>query len=311
MRKFFKVNVASEDMKLALLITVQNAFLLAIYGQGRITPWRNRDCTRMTQACDRITRGIQGIPGPPGIDGSPGEPGQAGPAGPKGFRGPPGRSRPGPPGPAGPPTGQRPGPSGDRGESGRRGNPGDRGDNGENGQRGRKGFKGFDGDKGRIGPEGSPGEQGPPGMTGSAGTMGAWTRCSWELNRNKDNGLLKECIFSKKDPNSVLHVVYEGNLQIGLCQDCCKRWYFIFDDAECNNPGPVDAIMSGGLGRNYPFYSYGRIEGFCERRFSSGLVRIGLQMENCKTFASSTLPYNIQLYKRYGSILIREIPPAQ
>lgn len=298
-------------MKLALLITVQNAFLLAIYGQGRITPWRNRDCTRMTQACDRITRGIQGIPGPPGINGSPGEPGQAGPAGPKGFRGPPGRSRPGPPGPAGPPTGQRPGPSGDRGESGRRGNPGDRGDNGENGQRGRKGFKGFDGDKGRIGPEGSPGEQGPPGMTGSAGTMGAWTRCSWELNRNKDNGLLKECIFSKKDPNSVLHVVYEGNLQIGLCQDCCKRWYFIFDDAECNNPGPVDAIMSGGLGRNYPFYSYGRIEGFCERRFSSGLVRIGLQMENCKTFASSTLPYNIQLYKRYGSILIREIPPAQ
>lgn len=121
----------------------------------------------------------------------------------------------------------------------------------------------------------------------------------------------QECIFTKKDPNSVLRVVYEGNLQIGLCQDCCKRWYFIFDDAECNNPGPIDAIVSGGLSRDYPFYSYGRIEGFCERRFSSGPIRIGLQMENCKTFASSLLPYNIQLYKRYGNILIQEVSPAQ
>lgn len=298
-------------MKFALLIAVQNVFILAVYGQRRITPWTNRDCARMTQACDQITTGVQGTSGPPGIAGSRGEPGPAGPAGPQGLRGPPGRSRPGPPGPPGPPTGQRPGPPGDRGERGRRGSPGDPGDDGENGLRGRKGFKGFDGVKGKRGPEGSPGERGPPGVTGSAGTMGTWTRCSWELNRNKDNGLLKECIFTKKDPNSVLRVVYEGNLQIGLCQDCCKRWYFIFDDAECNNPGPIDAIVSGGLSRDYPFYSYGRIEGFCERRFSSGPIRIGLQMENCKTFASSLLPYNIQLYKRYGNILIQEVSPAQ
>ena len=42
-----KVNVADEDMKFALLIAVQNVFILAVYGQRRITPWTNRDCARV------------------------------------------------------------------------------------------------------------------------------------------------------------------------------------------------------------------------------------------------------------------------
>lgn len=121
----------------------------------------------------------------------------------------------------------------------------------------------------------------------------------------------QECIFTKQESNSVLHVVYEGNLQVGLCKDCCKRWYFVFDDVECKTPGPIDAVMSGGLSLDYPFYSYGRIEGFCETRFPSGPVRVGLQMENCPTYASSPTPHNLQLYNRYGSILIQEVSPSQ
>ena len=42
-----KVNVADENMKFALLIAVQNVFILAVYGQRRITPWTNRDCARV------------------------------------------------------------------------------------------------------------------------------------------------------------------------------------------------------------------------------------------------------------------------
>ena len=41
-----KVNVADENMKFALLIAVQNVFILAVYGQ-KIAPWTNRDCTRV------------------------------------------------------------------------------------------------------------------------------------------------------------------------------------------------------------------------------------------------------------------------
>ncbi|KAJ7378244.1 hypothetical protein OS493_024193 [Desmophyllum pertusum] len=266
----------------------------------------------MTRECDQITRGVQGVPGPPGLPGSQGAPGPAAPQGPTGVRGPPGRSRPGPPGLPGPPSGRaRPGPRGDTGERGTSGSDGDRGDAGAPGEIGRKGYQGFPGDQGIKGEEGDSGDSGPPGTVGSPGTMGSWSRCSWELNRNKDNGLLKECIYTKQDSNSVLHVVYEGNLQIGLCKDCCKRWYFIFDDVECKNPGPIDAVMSGGLGIDYPFYSNGRIEGFCEMRFPSGPIRIGLQMEDCPTFSSSLIPYNVQLHQRYGNILIQEVSPSQ
>ncbi|KAL9965810.1 hypothetical protein ACROYT_G029658 [Oculina patagonica] len=297
-------------MKFFTAFILQNVFFLAVYGQ-RVRPWTQRDCQRMTSQCDQITRGAQGAPGPQGLPGNQGAPGPTGPQGPRGARGPPGRSSPGPPGPPGPPTGQRPGPPGDPGERGISGSPGDRGDAGTPGPRGRKGYDGFPGERGIKGEEGDSGDPGPPGNVGSSGTMGSWSRCSWELNRNKDNGLLKECIFTKQDSNSVLHVVYEGNLQIGLCKDCCKRWYFIFNDAECKNPGPIDAVMSGGLGLDYPFYSYGRIEGFCETRFASGPIRIGLQMEDCPTFSSSPIPYNLRLYKRYGNILIQEVSPSQ
>ena len=69
--------------------------------------------------------------------------------------------------------------------------------------------------------------------------------------------------------------------------------------------------MSGGLSLDYPFYSYGRIEGVCETKFPSGPVRVGLQMENCPTYSSSSASHNLQLYNRYGSILIREISPPQ
>ena len=41
-----KVNVADENMKFALLIAVQNVFILAVSEQ-RITPWTNRDCARV------------------------------------------------------------------------------------------------------------------------------------------------------------------------------------------------------------------------------------------------------------------------
>lgn len=69
--------------------------------------------------------------------------------------------------------------------------------------------------------------------------------------------------------------------------------------------------MSGGLSPDYPFYSYGRMEGFCEKRFPTGPVRVGLRMENCPTYNSSSTPYNLQLHNRYGNILIEEVSPSQ
>lgn len=69
--------------------------------------------------------------------------------------------------------------------------------------------------------------------------------------------------------------------------------------------------MSGGLSLDYPFYSHGRIEGFCENTFLTGPVRVGLRMENCPDYVSSSTPYNLQLYNRYGSLLVQEVSPSQ
>ena len=118
----------------------------------------------------------------------------------------------------------------------------------------------------------------------------------------------QECEFRKRSANSVLHVVYEGNLQLGLCQSCCKRWYFTFNGVECADPTSVDAVMSGGLKTNYPFYTYGRIEGYCLSKYRAGPVSVGLGIENCAGFSSSPTPFQTSLYKPNGRILIQEVP---
>ncbi|XP_068732686.1 collagen triple helix repeat-containing protein 1-like [Montipora capricornis] len=290
-------------MNLLITLALQSILILAVCGQLFRT-WTNRDCQRMIRECGQVTRGSEGAPGPKGPSGNQGNMGPVGAKGNRGEMGPPGRLAPGQISPV-------QAPAGDPGERGRTGTPGDPGDPGFPGQKGRKGYQGFPGNMGRKGDEGYSGDIGPRGNVGSPGTLGSWTRFSWEINVSIDRGLLKECIFTKQDLNSVLHVVYEGNLQIGLCSDCCKRWFFSFNDAECPNPGSIDGVMSGGLSPDYPFYSYGRIEGFCEKRFPTGPVRVGLRMENCPTYNSSSTPYNLQLHNRYGKILIQEVSPSQ
>lgn len=61
---------------------------------------------------------------------------------------------------------------------------------------------------------------------------------------------------------------------------------------ECLNFGLIDGVMLGGLSFDYLFYFYGRMEGFCEKRFLIGLVRVGLWMENCLMYNSFFMFYN-------------------
>lgn len=109
----------------------------------------------------------------------------------------------------------------------------------------------------------------------------------------------------------MLHVVYVGNLNIGLCQKCCKRWYFTFNDIECENPSTIDALMSGGLSANYPHYRHGRVEGYCETRFSSGVLRVGLKISNCPNFKNAKFLFQFPFNKPNGFIFIREVAQPQ
>ena len=45
---------------------------------------------------------------------------------------------------------------------------------------------------------------------------------------------LQDCQFTKTKDDTALRVVYQGNLYLGGCNNCCKRWFITFNGAECS-----------------------------------------------------------------------------
>ena len=65
------------------------------------------------------------------------------------------------------------------------------------------------------------------------------------------NLLLQDCQFTKTKDDTALRVVYKGNLYLGGCGNCCKRWFITFNGAECSGPLPIDAVLwIGNTGEN-------------------------------------------------------------
>ncbi|XP_020623543.1 collagen triple helix repeat-containing protein 1-like [Orbicella faveolata] len=131
----------------------------------------------------------------------------------------------------------KPGSPGAPGRDGRDGRDGAKGDEGSSGKTGPQGPPGTPGINGKNGAKGEPGIQGPPGLM----SYKNWKECAWkDLNDGKDNGLIKDCVFTKNFADTALHVYWTGALRIYRCTDCCKRWYFTFNGAECSSPLPID-----------------------------------------------------------------------
>ncbi|KAL9975732.1 hypothetical protein ACROYT_G012925 [Oculina patagonica] len=186
-----------------------------------------------------------GVPGPAGThgkSGSPGAPGRDGREGAKGDQGSPGKT-----GPQGPP--------GPKGTHGAKGEPGVQGPLGQKGQRGESGTSGF------------------PGTPGAMSYKN-WKECVWEdLNDQTDQGLIKDCVFTKNFSDTALHVYWTGALRIYNCDGCSKRWYFTFNGAECAAPLPIDGIvyMNQGSGaRIKDLHRVRHIEGHCNNIYEAG-----------------------------------------
>ena len=47
----------------------------------------------------------------------------------------------------------------------------------------------------------------------------------------------------KNYTDTALHVYFAGNLRIHNCDQCCSRWYFTFNGAECSSPGSIDGVF--------------------------------------------------------------------
>ncbi|XP_020623564.1 putative cuticle collagen 155 [Orbicella faveolata] len=128
--------------------------------------------------------GIPGMHGKPGSPGAPGRDGRDGRDGAKGDRGSPGKTGP-------------------------QGTPGTPGINGKNGAKGAPGVQGPPGQKGQHGDSGTSGNPGTPGVM----SYKNWKECAWKnLNDQTDNGLIKDCVFTKNFSDTSLHVYWTGTL---------------------------------------------------------------------------------------------------
>ena len=86
----------------------------------------------------------------------------------------------------------------------------------------------------------------------------------------------------KKYPDTSLHVYYAGNLRVLGCDNCCSRWYFTFNGAECSSPGTIDGAFYMAAGRNYNLHHHRHIEGHCNN-IQKGKVRVGFSVGKCVT----------------------------
>ncbi|CAH3042149.1 unnamed protein product [Pocillopora meandrina] len=179
------------------------------------------------------------------------------------------------------------------GMHGKPGSPGLPGRDGRDGRDGAKGDRGSQGRTGRHGPpgnKGEPGIQGPTGQKGQRGESGIirastmpfknWKEYAWNnLDDSKDQGLIKECIFTKNFSDTVLHVYWTGVLRVTSCTTCCKRWYFTFNGAECSGPLPIDGVVYLGGAAQNP-HRVRHIEDHCNN-VHKGKVRVGFWVGNC------------------------------
>lgn len=209
------------------------------------------------------------------------------------------------------------------GMHGKPGSPGVPGRDGRDGRDGAKGDRGSPGRTGRHGPSGSKGAKGEPGIQGPTGQKGQrgegeingvigmpfknWKECAWNnLDDGKDQGLIKECIFTKNFSDTALHVYWTGVLRVAQCSNCCKRWYFTFNGAECSGPLPIDGVVYLGGAAQNP-HRVRHIEGHCNN-ILKGKVRVGFWVGNCRHFGNADANTG---WNSVSRIFVEEVPAPQ
>ena len=120
---------------------------------------------------------------------------------------------------------------------------------------------------------------------------------------------LQECLFTKNFSDTSLHVYWTGDLRLCSCDNCCKRWHFTFNGAECAGPLPIDGIVYlwKGSGKLCP-HRVRHIEGHCNS-IHKGRVRVGFWVTNCAGYSGSYDAYTG--YNSVSRIFIEEVPKPQ
>jgi len=184
--------------------------------------------------------------------------------------------------------------------------PGRNGINGHNGFAGRDGRDGAKGEKGVAGPQGPRGQKGDAGENGTNGDHRNWKQCAWKSPDDLDIGLLKDCQFTKMKDNTALRVVFQGNIYLGGCSTCCKRWFISFNGAECSGPLPIDVAL-WIRNKDEDNHRPGAIEGYCDN-IHKGKIRVGINIGNCAGYGNSN---GYTGWNSVSRLIIEEVPQSQ
>ena len=84
---------------------------------------------------------------------------------------------------------------------------------------------------------------------------------------------LQDCQFTKKKDDTALRVVFQGNIYLGSCGGCCKRWFITFNGVECSGPLPIDVAI-WIRNKDEDNHRPGAIEGYCDNASSKVLELI-------------------------------------
>ena len=113
-------------------------------------------------------------------------------------------------------------------------------------------------------------------------------------------------MFTKNVSDTALHVAWTGTLRVASCTNCCKRWYFTFNGAECSAPLPIDGIVYLALaGQNTQRVRH--IEGHCNN-IHRGKVRVGFWVGNCPRYGNADAQTGWNAVSR---IFVEEVPKPQ
>ena len=104
-------------------------------------------------------------------------------------------------------------------------------------------------------------------------------------------------MFTKNFTDTALHVAWTGTLRVHGCTGCCKRWYFIFNGAECSSPLPIDVVVYlGSSGKTQDPHRVRHIERHCNS-IHKGKVRVGFWVGNCPGYGNADAWVGIQCPK--------------
>ena len=106
--------------------------------------------------------------------------------------------------------------------------------------------------------------------------------------------------------DTALRVVFQGNICLAGCRNCCKQWFITFNGAERSGPMPIDVallIRRSGQDTNRP----GTIEGYCDN-IHKGKIRVGINIGNCAGYGNSD-GYTSRM--AVSRLIIEEVPRSQ